>query len=923
MKFAIVRFAMMMTILLGSVSAWPAVAEAQEPVGQDPAAGRREYLDRLPPLVDREVFFGNPQTSGGQLSPDGQFVSFVRPLDGVLNIWVKGIGDPFEAAHPMTADTRRPVTDYFWSKDSRYILFVQDQAGNENFRVYAVDPNAAAGDSVVPPARDLTPYEGVQARIYAVPENDPRHVLVGLNDRDSQVHDVYKIDLETGQRELVFTNDQNVADWVADLEGNLRLGIRLTEDGGSEILRVDGGDLIPIYTCTAQESCLPERFHMDGRRAYLQTNKGEPDLARLELIDAGTGETELVETDPEGEVDFGGTIFSNETEELIATFYVGDRTRYYPRTQEFARDLELAREALPVGDLGFRSMTDDGRLMLVSVSSDIDPSSTYLFNRETGRAELLYRTRPDIPSEHMGNMRPVRYTARDGVEIPAYLTVPKDVEPKNLSAVVFPHGGPWERDEWGFNNIAQFLANRGYAVLQPNFRGSEGYGKQFLNLGNEQWGTGTMQHDISDGVKWLIEEGIADPERVAIMGGSYGGYATLAGVTFTPDLYAAGVSIVGPSSILTLLNSIPPYWVPVKKIFSVRVGDLESPQDVERMKSQSPLYSAERIMAPLLVIQGANDPRVKKAESDQIVIALRHLGREVEYLVAPDEGHGFANEDNSLAMFAAIERFLARHLGGRYQEAMAPEVAERLAVLETEEDTLKLAAAASTKPSSGTITFFEGVEVEPVTRSYRQIAETGGRSFELTSTRTISEATWESKPAFLIVESSEGAMGTAVDSTFVDAISLAPLHRKIHQGPATIELSFADGRVTGRIQAGPQALPIDVAVEERVFDTGPALEVALSTIVLKPGKVSTIHIFEILEGRVRPYHLEAKGAETIETPAGVFETTRVELEPADGSPGGQTIWVEAATPNRVVKSTAEIPARMGGGTATSELIGSE
>ena len=654
-------------------------AQAVETATVSGSAEELPYLDALPPLIDREVFFGNPEISGGQLSPDGRWVSFVKPLDGIRNVWVKAIDEPFEAARPMTADSLRPVQGYFWSRDSKVILFVQDQGGNENFHVYAVDPSAAPAEGMqVPAAHDLTPLENVRAAIYAVPENDPAHILVGLNDRDASVHDVYRLDIVSGERELVLQNDQNVAQWAADLDGNLRLGIRQTEEGGWEILRVDGSTLTTIYTCNEQESCFPDRFHKDGSRVYLQTNKGEGDLIRLELMDVETGATELVEADPEGEVDFGEAIFSNATEELIATSYLGDRTRYYPKDDAFARDLERIGEALPEGEYGFRSMTEDDRLVLVAVDSDVDPSSTFVFDRQSGAAELLYRTRPEVPSEHMASMRPVRYTARDGIEIPAYLTVPKGVEAENLAVVIVPHGGPWARDIWGFDGMAQYLANRGYAVLSPNFRGSTGFGKEYLNLGNEQWGTGTMQHDITDGVQWLVDQGIADPAKVAIMGGSYGGYATLAGLAFTPELYAAGVDIVGPSNIITLLNSIPPYWKPLQKVFAVRVGDINDPADVERMQAQSPLNSADAITAPLLVIQGANDPRVKQAESDQIVVALRDKGQPVEYLVAANEGHGFANEDNNLAMFAKVEEFLATHLGGRYQADMPPEIEQTL-----------------------------------------------------------------------------------------------------------------------------------------------------------------------------------------------------------------------------------------------------
>ena len=670
----------------------PAAAPPAAPV---PAAVEPARMANLPPLIDREVFFGDPEITGGQISPDGRFISFRKPLNGVMNVWVKGINEPFEAARPLTADTKRPIGGYFWSQDGKYILFVQDQGGNENFHVYAVDPAApAAPGGQVPAARDLTPGANVRAMIYAVPENTPGQILVGLNDRDPRLHDVYRMDLATGKRTLVMRNDQGVARWVADLAGNLRLGVRQTPEGGTEILRVDAGNkLTPVYTCTAEESCSPMRFHKDGRRMYLTTNRGEPDLTRLVLFNPQTSQEEVVDSDPERQVDFGGAEFSDATHELVATYYVGDRLRIYPKNPQSAKDLETVRRAVPNGDIYFGSSTADDRMHLVSVTSDTDPGATYLYDRATGKVELLYRPRPNLPTEHLAQMQPVRYKARDGVDIPAYLTLPKGVEPRNLPVIMLIHGGPWSRDAWGYDAIAQFLANRGYAVLQPNFRGSAGYGKRFLNLGNRQWGTGSMQHDISDGVKYLIERGIADPKRVGIMGGSYGGYATLAGLAFTPDLYSAGVSIVGPSSIPTLLASIPPYWAPIKKMFSVRVGDPEKPEDLEMLRAQSPLYSATKIDDPLLVIQGANDPRVKKAESDQIVVALRDLNRPVEYLVAPDEGHGFAGKENRMAMFAAIEQFLDVHLGGRAQEQMAPEIRAKLQALTVDPKTVTVQPA--------------------------------------------------------------------------------------------------------------------------------------------------------------------------------------------------------------------------------------
>jgi dipeptidyl aminopeptidase/acylaminoacyl peptidase len=435
----------------------------------------------------------------------------------------------------------------------------------------------------------------------------------------------------------------------------------------------------------------PDRFTPDGNAFYFVTDKGkELDKSELHLYDIKTGKITRIEKDPKNEVDFGSTLFSEVTDELLATFYTGDRTRVYPKQRQFAVDWAKLEKALPKGEISIGSRTADENLWVVAIYSDVDPGSRYLFNRKTGKAELLYRARPNLPSQHLAPMQPVTYKARDGMMIHAYLVTPKGVSAKNLPVVVMPHGGPWARDTWGFNGLAQFLANRGYGVMMPNFRGSTGYGKHYLNAGNKQWGTGAMQHDLTDAVTYLIEKKIADPKRVAIFGGSYGGYATLAGLAFTPDLYAAGISYVGPSNIITLLKTIPPYWAPMKRTFSIRVGDMEKPDELKMLEAQSPLKSANHIKAPLLVIQGANDPRVKKAESDQIVVALRDLGRTVEYMVAPDEGHGFIGRTNRLAAFTALEKFLSEQIGGRFQKDVAPDIQKKIDELMVDVKTVKM-----------------------------------------------------------------------------------------------------------------------------------------------------------------------------------------------------------------------------------------
>jgi dipeptidyl aminopeptidase/acylaminoacyl peptidase len=515
---------------------------------------------KLPPLIDRELFFGNPEISGAQISPDGRYISFLKPYKETRNIWVKRAGDPYSAAKLITNDTKRPVTNYFWSRDGKYILFAQDQLGDENFNVYAVDPasSAAAGQDV-PTARNLTAAKGVRAQIYSVPRNDPDIMYVGLNDRDKAWHDLYRVRISTGEKTLLRSNTERIAGWVFDNAGNLRLAVRTTDKGDSEILRVDPTGFTQVYSCNVFETCGPDRFNKDNSKAYIETNKGNTDLTRLVLFDPTTKTEQLVESDPLNRVDFGGATFSDLTGELVATSYNDERTRIYWKNKEWEKDYNIIKSKLPGKEINPTSFTNDERLWMIVASSDREPGERYLFDRNTKNLIFQYRVFDKLPREALAQQKPISYTSTDGLTIPAYLTLPVGVAPKNLPLVVYPHGGPWGRDSWGYSSIAQFLANRGYAVLQPNFRASTGYGKKFLNAGNNEWGQ-KMQDDITTGVQYLIAQGIADPKRVGIMGGSYGGYATLAGLAFTPDVYAAGVSIVGPSNLITLLNSIPPYW---------------------------------------------------------------------------------------------------------------------------------------------------------------------------------------------------------------------------------------------------------------------------------------------------------------------------------------------------------------------------
>jgi dipeptidyl aminopeptidase/acylaminoacyl peptidase len=549
-----------------------------------------------PPLIDRELLFGDPEISGAQLSPDGRYIAFLKPWKETRNIWVKKTNEPFSSARLMTKETVRPVPAFLWTRDARFIAYVKDNGGDENFNVYAVDPSAeaAAGslsDNGAPPSRDLTNLKGVRVMLFSAPKTRPDVIFIGLNDRDKSWHDLYQLQISTGERTLIRRNTDRIAAWIFDLQGNLRLAQRVKDSGGDsgdqEILRVDPDGFTPIYTCNVFETCDVIQFHRDGQRAYIQTNKGDLDLLTLALLDPATGEIEIVESDPLGRVDLDSAWFSEATDELVETQYSDDRDRRYFKNQAFEADYRWLEEKFPTKEISVNSNTRDESQWLIAVHGDTEPGETYLFDRPTRSLSFQYKIRENLPRESLAPMRAVRYKSSDGLEIPAYLTLPKGVEPKGLAALMMVHGGPWARDEWGYNALVQFFANRGYAVCMPNFRGSTGFGKKFLNAGNAEWGA-RMQDDITWGVKYLVAEGIADPKRIGILGGSYGGYATLAGVAFTPDLYSAGVDIVGPSNLSTLLGSIPPYWEAGRKIMYARNGWRSARHCIRPGKSERP-----------------------------------------------------------------------------------------------------------------------------------------------------------------------------------------------------------------------------------------------------------------------------------------------------------------------------------------------
>ena len=614
------------------------------------------------PIIPRKVLFGNPDRIQARLSPDGSHIAFLAPLNGVLNVWVAPIENP-EAAKPVTRDTKRGIRFYFWAYTNRHILYIQDKDGDENWRIYSVDLSTHS-------TKDLTPFEGVQAEIYKVSYKLPTEILIGLNNRDSRMHDVYRLNIETGERALVVENTEGLMGFVSDDLYHLRLAMRFTPEGGTEMLRRTPEGAWQLFVKIAQEDSLttgPRTLDKTGTVVYMIDSRGR-DTAALVAINLETGEQKLLFEDPRADVSDVLIHPTEKTVQAVAATY--ERKHWTVLDHSIAEDLAYL-QTVADGELEVVSRTLDDTQWVVAYVMDNGPVRYYLYERRKKQARFLFTDRKALEGLPLARMHPVMLTSRDGLTLVSYLTLPVWADPDGdgrptepLPMVLLVHGGPWARDSWGYDPFHQWLANRGYAVLSVNFRGSTGFGKKFVNAGDKEWG-GKMHDDLVDAVQWAIAEKIADPKRIAIMGGSYGGYATLVGLTFTPELFACGVDIVGPSNLVTFINSIPPYWVPMITLLTSRVGDHRTEEGRKFLLSRSPLTYVERIRKPLLIGQGANDPRVKQAESDQIVQAMRAKNIPVTYVLFPDEGHGFARPENRIAFFAVAEAFLARHLGGR------------------------------------------------------------------------------------------------------------------------------------------------------------------------------------------------------------------------------------------------------------------
>ena len=605
-----------------------------------------------PPLIPRKVLFGNPVKASPQISPDGKQLAYLAPDEkNVLQVWVQTVGG--QDARKVTDDKKRGIRIFHWTFAPNTLLYSQDHEGDENYHIYAVDLKT---DKV----RDLTPFPKVRAHPLRLNRNLPNEMLAILNKDNPRLFDVYRINLTTDELVLDTKNPGDVQGWTADPQLRIRAAQAMTPDGGSEI-RYRPDDKAPWQTIIKwgpddMDGSVTD-FTGDGKALWLESSAGRNTLS-LVKHHLDTGKEELIASDDN--VDAGQVLMNPITHEAEAVSFERERVRWKALRPEVEEDLRVLENGAH-GEPAIIGSDRDWQTWVIAYTADVQPTDYYLYDRRTKKLTHLFPARPELAKYKLAPMEPVTIKSRDGLDLVSYLTKPLGVEPKALPLVLVVHGGPWVRDTWGYDPQAQWLANRGYAVLSVNYRGSTGFGKRFLHAGDREW-AGKMHDDLIDVVHWAVKQGIADPKRVAIFGGSYGGYAALVGATFTPDVFACAVDIVGPSNLVTLLQSIPPYWAPMKRMFALRVGDVDKEEAF--LKSRSPLFKADRIRIPMLIAQGKNDPRVKEAEAEQIVAAIRKAGKPVEYLLFPDEGHGFARPENRLRFFAAAEAFLAKHLGG-------------------------------------------------------------------------------------------------------------------------------------------------------------------------------------------------------------------------------------------------------------------
>jgi dipeptidyl aminopeptidase/acylaminoacyl peptidase len=834
------------------------------------------------PLIDRELFFNYPEIRNGKLSPDGKMVAFLKASKGIMNIWVKNVNEPASKSRVLTTSDY-PLTDFSWTGDSKLILFAHSIWENENFNVYAVDPNETV-DSLsngTPTVRNLTPLDSVSTVLYQVSRKNPDLAWVGVNNRDKKWYDLYSLEISSGNLKLIRRNKDSISRWIFDWAENPQVGIRYrSSDSTSEYLRLNkDGSSTKIFESSVLDISEPLSFSSDNQWIYVKSNKGQDqDLVKLIMVNLSNMKIVDVEEDPQHKVDLDDCIFSHATHEPVFTTYTDNRKRTYFKDSSLESDFQFLQKKFPGREISFLDFSDNDSLVLFSTGADDRLTQVYLFDRNQKQTSLQYIPQAGLrPYEsHFSKMQSIVYQSSDGTNISAYLTMPKGFASKNLPVIILPHDGPWSRDKWGFNNVVQWLANRGYAVLQMNFRGSAGFGKKFLNAGNKQWGT-LMQDDITWGVNELIGRGIADPRRVGILGANFGGYAVLAGLAFTGDVYAAGVDIDGPSNLLLTYSSLPNSWSGTRKTFSSRVGDTASNSARNLLVKQSPMLADANIRTPLMIVYGTNDPMVTKNENDHIVVTMRDSSRKVEYLILPGDSYPFTNISNEMACFARIENFLGKYLRGRSQESMKPETANRLKEIQQDiaNTTVGVAVpvtamAAFPTPSS---------DLATGNYNYTILVEVPGRRVPLAMSRLIMS---DSANNWVVTDQITGQTGDQADEATYQKGTLKPEIRRTQQRGKTAEYSFNGTEITSTLPDKTVSASVDGAY----LHDGAGMDLLIARLPLREGYRSGFYLIGD-DGKAKLYQIKVVGKDTINNEPCFI----VELTNADNTGISTRLWI--------------------------------
>ncbi|MFI5154116.1 MAG: prolyl oligopeptidase family serine peptidase [Chitinophagales bacterium] len=850
------------------------------------------------PLIDREFFFGNPEFIDPKLSPDGRMISFLRAYKGILNIWVKKTEDPFSKSYPITA-SEEPVNNSYWTLDSRLILFSHNTWENDIYNVFAVDPvDSVESPLGVPYVHNLYPSDSQSVKIIRASALDSDLLWVGSMNKDQPFDDLYKFRISTGSLTLIRKNADRISQIFFDWNEVPRIGIRYeSKDSSLELLRLNkDGSSTKIYDCSNLDICKIIGFSADNQWVYIKTNKGEQqDLVKLIRLNPETMKWNDVEQDPLNKVDLGRVLLGDSTHDLLFTSYFDDNLRVYWKDSSYQQDELFLRSKFPDRQIAFQQSSTNEQRYLITISADDKLPQVYSFDRDTKSLILQYTEYSRLkPFENaLSKIQPETYQSSDGMNIGAYLSMPKGYPSKNLPLIVMPHDGPWSRDYRGFNHIVQWLNSRGYAVLQMNYRGSSGFGKKFLNAGNRQWGL-LMQDDITWGINDLIGRGIADPRRIAIMGNGYGGYAALAGLAFTSDIYTAAVAIDGPSNLITLIGSIPANWNKSKRIFAERVGDDSRHDGRIKLERTSPLFADSAIKSPLLMIQDRYRSRIAKIESDQLVIDLRDSGRKVEYLDISEESQNASRTSNQSVAFARAESFLGKNLHARYQESVRPDVARRLQEITVDIAALTPGIAKVFSP----LQKFDapGADLNQGSYTYGVMADLRNRRIPLNMTRTIVDDSLN----WIVTDKITGQMGEQTDEAVYQKGSLIPVSRKTTQRNATNEYDYFGND----IRANLSGKTVNSSIEGAYLHDGAGIDMLIARMPLKEGFESAFNLVGD-DGKPKLYQLKVLGMEKMNG----ANCYKVQLTNVDNTTINTLMWISPSQKMayRIVVPLAALP----------------